>query len=223
MQHMKYTVDCEFVIDITGSMGGLIETVQDAALKFHPDMTKALAAKGKVVEQLRVGVTGFRDLNCDGKDAFERSGFFRLPEQQDAFAAFVRKLRATGGGDEPESGLEAVDLAIASDWTSEGTKRRHVIVVWSDASTHPIGAHNGEANSGFRFAKSFDELTDRWHSDGGRLQKTSKRLILFTPDASGWSEIATGWENVLHFPSKAGAGLAEVDYATILDVIQNSV
>ncbi len=222
MQHAQYRVDVKMLIDATGSMGGMISKVQSAALKFHPDLMAALDAKGKVIDELRVGVTAFRDLNYDGKDSMIDSGFFGLPAQQDAFGRFVEGLFASGGGDEPESGLEAVDLAIASDWTSEGTKRRHIIVVWSDASAHPIGVHGGDPNSGFRFAKSFDELTDRWHADG-RLSKTSKRLILFTPDAAGWSEIATSWENVVHFPSKAGDGLSEVDYRTILDAIQNSV
>lgn len=222
MQHAQYRVDVKLLIDATGSMGGLIRKVQNAALKFHSDLMAALDAKGKVIDELRVGVTAFRDLNYDGKDSIIDSSFFSLPAQQEAFARFVEGLVAQGGGDEPESGLEALDLAIASDWTSEGTKRRHIIVLWSDASAHPIGAHGGGPNTGFRFAKSFDELTDRWHSDG-RLSKTSKRLILFTPDAAGWSEIATAWENVVHFPSKAGDGLSEVDYRTILDAIQNSV
>jgi len=218
MQHAQYRVDVKMLIDATGSMGGLIRKVQNAALKFHPDLMAALDAKGKVIDELRVGVTAFRDLNYDGNDSMNDSGFFGLPAQQDAFGRFVEGLFASGGGDEPESGLEAIDLAIASDWTTG----RHIIVVWSDASPHPIGLHGGDPNSGFRFAKSFDELTDRWHADG-RLSKTSKRLILFTPDAAGWSEIATSWENVVHFPSKAGDGLSEVDYRTILDAIQNSV
>jgi hypothetical protein len=222
MQHAQYRVDVKMLIDATGSMGGLIRKVQNAALRFHPDLMAALDAKGKVIDELRVGVTAFRDLNYDGKESLIDSGFFALPAQQDAFARFVEGLVASGGGDEPESGLEAIDLAIAADWTTEGTKRRHIIVVWSDASAHPIGLHGGDPNSGFRFAKSLDELTDRWHADG-RLSKTSKRLILFTPDAAGWSEIATGWDNVVHFPSKAGDGLSEIDYRTILDAIQNSV
>ena len=222
MQTVKYAVDVSMVADANGSMAGLIGKVQAAALKFHPDLAKALEAKGKVIDELRVSFLAYRDLNFDGVHAMVQSPFYRMPAEAKSFAEFVEGQSAFGGDDEPESGLEAVDRAIASDWTKGGTKRRHVIVVWSDASTHPIGAHAADANSGFRYAKSFDELTDRWHTEGV-LTTASKRLILFTPDASGWSEIAAGWENVVHFPSKAGEGLAEVDYATILDAIQNSV
>ena len=44
-----------------------------------------------------------------------------------------------GGGDIPEDGLEAIAYAIKSDWTTEGTDQRRVIVVWTDAPTHPLG------------------------------------------------------------------------------------
>ena len=51
----------------------------------------------------------------------------------------------------------------------------------------------------------------------------SKRLIIFAPDGPGWTDISGVWENVVHHPSKAGEGLSEVDYGTIIDSIANSV
>ena len=52
---------------------------------------------------------------------------------------------------------------------------------------------------------------------------SSKRLIVFAPDGPGWTDISGVWENVIHHPSKAGEGLSEVDYGTIIDSIANSV
>ena len=55
------------------------------------------------------------------------------------------------------------------------------------------------------------------------MGSSSKRLILFAPDGPGWSDISGVWENVVHHPSRAGGGLSEVDYGTIVDSIGNSV
>lgn len=40
--------------------------------------------------------------------------------------------------DEPESGLEALALAMGSDWETSGTSKRHAIVLFTDASAHPL-------------------------------------------------------------------------------------
>ena len=55
-----------------------------------------------------------------------------------ASAEFVNGLIAEGGGDAPESGLEAVALAMNSPWTTAGDRRRQVIVVWTDQPAHPL-------------------------------------------------------------------------------------
>lgn len=62
-----------------------------------------------------------------------------MPEERDRFKNLIMTIEPEGGGDDPEDGLEALAYAIESDWTKGGDKRRHVIVVWTDASTHAIG------------------------------------------------------------------------------------
>ena len=74
----------------------------------------------------------FRDFVADGAAALEESPFFTLPADRSSFSEFVNGLIAQGGGDAPESGLEAVALAINSPWTTIGDRRRQVIVVWTD-------------------------------------------------------------------------------------------
>ena len=71
---------------------------------------------------------------------------------------------------------------------------------------------------------NFDELTDWWEDEqSGKMRKAAKRLILFVPDASAWTEIGMNWSNAIHHPAKAGLGLSEVDYETILAAISNSI
>jgi hypothetical protein len=71
-------------------------------------------------------------------------------------------------------------------------------------------------------AKDLNELTDWWHGQFG-MSRGAKRLIVYSPDAYAWTDIATNWDNTIQYPSKAGDGLEEVDYKTILDSIAASV
>jgi hypothetical protein len=220
---LNYSVDLVFAIDVTGSMNPILDAVKANALGFYDDVQTNLTAKGKNVAQLRVRVVAFRDLYADGDAAIEESPFFTLPDERSRFSEFVGGLRAEGGGDAPESGLEAVALAINSPWTRIGDRRRQVIVVWTDQPAHPLDAAATPADLASRIPADFSALTDAWEDEQGVMGASSKRLILFAPDGPGWSDISAVWENVVHNPSTAGGGLSEVDYGTIIDSIGNSV
>ena len=220
---VNYSVDIVFCIDVTGSMDPILDAVKANALGFYDDVQSNLVAKGKNVAQLRVRVVAFRDLVADGDAAVEESPFFALPDERARFSEFVGGLRAEGGGDAPESGLEAVALAMSSPWTRTGDRRRQVIVVWSDQPTHQLDASVVPADLRSRIPADFSALTDAWEDEQGLMGSSSKRLILFAPDGPGWSDISSVWENVVHNPSVAGGGLSDVDYGTIIDSIGNSV
>jgi hypothetical protein len=220
---LSYAVDIVFCIDVTGSMNPILDAVKANALGFYDDVQSNLTEKGKNVAQLRVRVIAFRDLAADGPAAVEESQFYELPGDRGGFSEFVNGLVAQGGGDAPESGLEAVSLAINSPWTSTGDRRRQVIVVWTDQPAHPLDASLVPADLASRVPADFSALTDAWEDEQGLMGSSSKRLILFAPDGPGWSDISAVWENVVHNPSTAGGGLSEVDYGTIIDSIGNSV
>ena len=220
---LSYAVDIVFCIDVTGSMTPILDAVKAHALGFYDDVQTNLTAKGKNVSQLRVRVVAFRDLAADGEAAVEESPFFTLPTERSGFSEFVNGLVAQGGGDAPESGLEATALAINSPWTTTGDRRRQVIVVWTDQPAHPLDPSVVPADLASRIPADFSALTDTWEDEQGVMGSSSKRLILFAPDSPGWSDISAVWENVVHHPSQAGGGLSEVDYGTIIDSIGNSV
>jgi hypothetical protein len=220
---LSYAVDIVFCIDVTGSMTPIIDQVKANALRFYDDVQSNLTAKGKNVDQLRVRVIAFRDFAADGAAAVEESPFFTLPAERAGFSEFVNGLIAQGGGDAPESGLEAIALAIDSPWTTTGDRRRQVIVVWTDQPAQTLNASVLPPDIASRVPADFSALTDAWEDEQGRMGSSSKRLILFAPDGPGWSDISGVWENVVHHPSQAGGGLSEVDYGTIVDSIGNSV
>lgn len=220
---LSYAVDIVFCIDVTGSMTPILDAVKANALRFYQDVQTNLTAKGKNVDELRVRVVAFRDLAADGEAAIQESPFYQLPADQAAFSDFVNGLVPEGGGDAPESGLEAVSLAMSSPWTTRGDRRRQVIVVWTDQPAHPLDPSLLPPHLSERVPADFSALTDRWEDAQGPLGSSSKRLILFAPDGPGWSDISGVWENVVHHPSQAGGGLSDVDYGTIVDSIGNSV
>lgn len=223
-QGVKYMVDLAFCIDATGSMGSIIERVKQAAVRFPDDLSSEMHSMSKFIDSLRVKVVAFRDFFADGADAINESRFFQFPTDRDEFAGFVKKLTATGGGDEPENGLEALALAIRSDWTKAGDKRRHIIAVFTDTSAHPLEKGATAKPPGYlsEGPKNLDELTNMWEGQA-YMERGSRRLLLFAPDADPWSRIASEWENTIQHPSKAGEGLSDIDYKTILSVIAKSV
>ena len=220
-------IDIVFCIDVTGSMSPVIDLVKETVRKLPHDLKDEYAKKDKVVDTLRIRVIAFRDFEADA-DAMQASEFFTVEPGSDLakFETFVNGLSASGGGDEPESALEALSIAQSSNWTHEGDRQRHVIIMFTDASAHKLEARVGELSGAFKdqVVASLDDLTDRW--DGGqtvRLKKAARRLLIFAPDAYPWNIIGDAWGQTVWLPSQAGKGLEEVEYGTILQGLTNEI
>jgi len=221
-----YNLDLVLCIDVTGSMNKIIKDVKTNALNFHEALLSKMASKQKSVSQLRVRVIAFRDMMADNP-CFIESKFFVLPEEKTEFFKFVELLKAKGGGgDGPESGLEAISLAITSDWVQSGNKVRHAIVVWTDARPHPLEKGLLSRPQGFetRLATSLTQLTDWWESpQDSMLRNEAKRLVIFAPDGPEWSQLVENWNQTIFYESKAGQGLKDFEFDTILDLLVQSI
>ena len=223
---LKYNVDIVFCMDATDSMRHLLNLVKKHALSFCDDLMEEMASKGKTIHELRAKVIAFRDYMADGDKAMLKTDFFNLPEESAEVSQIISTLKHEGGGDEPEDGLEALAYAMKSNWTTGGDKRRHIIVVWSDASTHKLGECKRASSYPANMVKDFDELTDMWDGglqNGGVMDDNAKRLILFTPNVPSWSTISDNWDKVIHFPSEAGTGLDQLTYQEIMHQIALSI
>ena len=221
---VTYNVDLVFCIDATGSMDNIINIVKKNAINFYHDVTSAMQRKNKVMNQLRIKIIAFRDYLADGENAMLNTDFFILPDQLQEFCDVVNSIEADGGGDDPEDGLEALAYAIRSQWSNQGVKRRQVIVVWTDDATHDLGYGAAAPNYPKKMAKDFSELTAWWgDKNGGYMDYSAKRLVLYAPEMKSWNLISNSWDNVLHFPSKAGQGLTEVSYEQIINTIVNTI
>jgi hypothetical protein len=221
-QDPAYSIDLVLVIDATGSMASLIESVKSRALSLHEDLAAHIKGADKAIDSLRVRVIAFRDFYADKvAKPLLASDFFELPRERARFAQFVRDIRATGGGDEPETGLEGLATAIRSPWAAAGAEQRQVIVLWTDASAHPLEKDKGAKPKGYPadMPAGLDELTELWDGPGGHVHPAWKRLLLIAPDVYPWTHLAEHWEATAHYPSKAGQGLRDTDYDSVLAAI----
>ena len=219
-QGMDYNVDIVMCIDATGSMASIIEDVKANALSFYQKFVDEMEAKSKSVQQLRIKVIAFRDFSVDSEPLVE-SKFFVLDDESREFHDFVSNIEASGGGDEPESSLEALAVAMNSDWVTTGSVRRHVIIMYTDASALPLGAGKGSANYPAGMPADIAELREWW--EGQKMEKRAKRLLVFAPDMEPWSDIGVDWSNAFHTASKAGAGCDDTDIQTCNHMLVNSI
>jgi hypothetical protein len=208
---LRYHVDIVFCIDCTGSMSPVIDLVKEKVRKFPIDLNDALAKKDQHVHELRVRVIAFRDFASDA-DCLEASEFFIVAPPTDLadFKLFVNQISANGGGgDEPESGLEALAIAIGSDWTDHGDKQLHLIMMFTDASAHPLESRVGAIPATFTHVvpDSLEGLTDMWDRGMGvNLNRGARQMIIFGPDAYPWRTISDAWSDVVFVPSNRDNG-----------------
>lgn len=232
-------VDLVLCIDVTISMKPIIDTVKGMALSLYDDMVAALAKKRRKVNEFRVKVIAFRDYYCDGQYAMAESQFFSLPDETASFTEYVLGLKADGGGDEPENALEAIALAMKSDWVhaiSANEKARNIIVVFTDASAHPFEKAQDGVTKFYpdNMLTSLADLKLAWEGqnrldgagmiDAYMMDPQAKRLIIYSPtDSYPWNEFPFSLTNVKTSSIEPAKGGQELDRQILLDDIAGSI
>lgn len=123
-------LDIVFVLDVTNSMDPQIQGVRNGVGQF----VKALRDKELDV---RIGLVAFRDILFDDVP-FEILKFNGDPFTTDTkvFAGEVGKLKAMGGGDDPESSLDAMDKAASLPFRDNALR---VLLLITDAAPQKKG------------------------------------------------------------------------------------
>ena len=220
-----YDVDICLVIDRTGSMRPILDTVKQNALGLHRDIEMKMTAKDKRISSLRVRIIAYGDYAADGPAAITGCDFLDLPERSATLEACVSGIRAEGGGDIPEDGLEALAFAIRSKWNRSPGKQRHIICLFTDAPAHDLGFSARAPGYPASAPKTYEELSAMWGYTQfpGDMDPYAKRLLLFAPDEGWWQRIRTEWENCVLRPADLEGGLSDVTYGEMLDTIVNSI
>lgn len=184
------SVDVVMCIDVTGSMGGIINTVKNNAMAFYDQFKESCDKEGITLTGLTSQVIAFQDKNVDGDRWLRISSTYSLPEERDSYNTFVKSLYADGGGDTPESGLEALDIAFdKSDWGIDDGYHRQVIILWTDAPYLATADYTD---------LTVDVLKKKWDT-----MPSGRRLILFAPNGNSdfnggdWRNL-DGWTNLIH-------------------------
>ena len=119
-------IDVVFVLDTTGSMGGLIE---GAKAKIWSIANQMVAAKP--TPRLRVGLVGYRDR---GDDYVTKR--FDLSDDIDTIYGHLQGFQAGGGGDTPESVNQALHEAVTLMSWSPGRDALKIVFLVGDAPPH---------------------------------------------------------------------------------------
>lgn len=149
------------------------------------------------VWSLRVKIMYFRDFYFDGKYAFGESPFFELPRDMNHVLEYIGSIHSAGGGDIPESGLEAVWLAMHADYVECDSYRR-IITLFTNASAHPLEDYDklkliakrqgccSPVNYPEKVPHSIEELYNAWEewNCGGRGW-----LCLIAPNEYPWADM----------------------------------
>lgn len=122
----KPRIEVCFVLDTTGSMGGLIEGAKQKIWSIANDLMNA-----KPAPDLKMGLIGYRDR---GDEYVVKS--FDLTDDIDDIYGHLKEFKADGGGDTPESVNEALaDAVNKMDWSKDDGVLKIIFLV-GDAPPH---------------------------------------------------------------------------------------
>ena len=190
-----YDMDITFCFDFSRSMASRITPIKNGAKTIDADLREAFASREIPLDRLRVRAIAFSDIYVEGDRSLLSTPFCRLPEEEEVYFRYLTSFRPRSGGDDPESGLDALVLAMAGEWERDSESGYHVIFLWTDASAHMPGSRSRPWFLPRIIPNRMEEITELWH--GGLMESASRLLILATPDTEPWHSIAEEWADVV--------------------------
>ncbi len=127
--------DIVFAIDATGSMGGVINNVKNNIRKF----SEAIVDQGI---DIRFSIIEYRDITCKEATKLHTLRGSHWYEDVESIETILGDIKATGGGDTPESAVDALGQVASNKmfWRSNATK---FAFLFTDAN------HKNENNYGY--------------------------------------------------------------------------
>ena len=212
-QDFGYKMDIVMCIDATGSMHPIIEDIRANAREIYGKLVSELEEANATLSEFRIKLILFRDYRIDSEPMVETK-FFNLDDEVEEFYSFIDNIKIGGGGDFPENGLEALSLAINSDWNTERGRKRQVIILWTDATAHPLGMDRLIEFYPENMPKSLEELEESWN----KMDRRAKRLIIFAPGDYPWLNVAE-WDQTFFTEIRPGEGCGETDIDECIKMI----
>ncbi len=123
--HHSQSIEVCFVLDTTGSMGGLIAGAKRKIWKIANDLSESQPSS------IRFGLVGYRDR---GDDYITKQT--ALTDDLDAIHVALQSFRAGGGGDGPESVNQGLFEAVSHMKWSDAENVKKMIFLVGDAPPH---------------------------------------------------------------------------------------
>ena len=195
----KGVADVVFLIDVSGSMSPIIDALRKNIEAFVDSLSTGGANNAAPVRDWRGKVVGYRDIEAAQSEGLEWLEDHPFVRDAAALKAQLADLRAQGGGDEPESLLDALYKVATMEASPKGAQSEddakwryrseaaRVVVVFTDAT--------------------FKETMSIQEAKGGALQDVANvvmanRIILslFAPNFEGYDRLSqidkSEWEVV---------------------------
>lgn len=191
----KGVPDIVFLLDASGSMSECIQAVTQNISTFVDTLSASDANGGVLIKDWRIRVLAYRDRLADGSYWFIDNPFTSdIAEVKSQLAA----IEAKGGGDEPESLMDA--MYTLTQWSAAekgatasptGWRHRHdaarVVVIFTDASCHPTFKTAAGTDG------SVDDLIQAYHAN-------KLKVVMYAPEAPLYADLAAmnglEWEPV---------------------------
>lgn len=163
-------LDLAFIVDTTGSMGGLIEAAQRRMIEMVGVLAKAVDV------DVRLAVVEYRDHPPQDSMIFRVhpfSGDFRRVRK------YLDSLRAEGGGDEPEAVFAGI-AAACRDLSWRPHARRMAMLV-GDAPPHGVGCPGDAFAQGCPSGETIESVSATAEQTGVTLHALGLRPNCFAP------------------------------------------
>lgn len=195
----KGVADLVFLVDVSGSMATCIDALRTNIEAFMDSLSRGDANNAAPVRDWRGKVVGYRDIEAAEHDALPWIVDHPFVRDAAALKSQLATLQAAGGGDEPESLLDALYKVASMEAIPKGSQSEEpgkwryrsdaarVVIVFTDAS--------------------FKETMSIAEAKGGSLQDVANvimanRIILslFAPNFEGYDRLSqidkSEWEVV---------------------------
>ena len=141
VQHAITCVEMCFVMDCTGSMSASINACQEKVITIARNIQEQCGQNMRI----RMAFVAYRDYKGGEDLAYDDPGYPEVcafTEDIERLQSFVRKQKATGGGDGPEDICGGLREALKLDWQGES---RHLFLI-ADAPCHGSKYHDTSDN-----------------------------------------------------------------------------
>lgn len=213
------SVDIVFCIDASAAMAPILEEVKRSVIRICEDIQGASLGFGANIDQFRVRTIVFRDYEDPSNPAehMAESDFFYLPEDRANFEEILDGIDARGGGDGGKNGLEALYLAMRSDFVQYTPRDRQIIVLFTNSDALPLLKRSSAPDypSGIPDEAGLAAIWLGSSNDPDiKLLPRLERMIIFAPPGTHYEEFASIFPSVIFQPLDAD-GLGSVDFSAL--------